>query len=62
MLSPILFTSIPFEPIVLPKDIYEISLYYLEQSLDLVSALAYKKTANRIKLVTTTLPEDFQII
>ena len=62
MLSPILFTFIPFEPLVLPKDIYEISLCYLEQSLDLVSSLAYKKTANRIKPVATTLPEDFRII
>jgi len=62
MLSPISFTSIPFEPLVLPKDIYEISLCYLEQSLDSVSALAYKKTANQIKPVATTLPEDFQII
>jgi len=62
MLSPILFTFIPFEPLVLPKDIYEISLCYLEQSLDSVSSLAYKKMANRIKPVATTLPEDFQII
>jgi len=62
MLSPISFTSIPFEPLILPKDIYEISLCYLEQSLDSVSSLAYKKTANQIKPVATTLPEDFQII
>ena len=62
MLSPISFTSIPFEPLVLPKDIYEISLCYLEQSLDSVSSLAYKKTANQIKPVAMTLPEDFWII
>jgi len=62
MLFPISFTSIPFEPLVLPKDIYEISLCYLEQSLDSVSLLAYKKIANRIKPVAMILPEDFWII
>jgi len=62
MLSLISFTSIPFEPLVLPKDIYEISLCYLKQSLDSIFALAYKKTANWIKPVATTLPEDFWII
>jgi len=62
MLSPIVFIFIPFEPLVLSKDIYEISLCYLKQSLDLVSLLAYKKMANRIKPVATTLPEDFWII
>jgi len=62
MLSPISFTSIPFELLVLPKDIYEISLCYLKQSLDLVSSLAYKKTANQIKPVVTILPKDFWII
>jgi len=59
MLSPISFISIPFEPLVLPKDIYEIFLYYLEQPLVLVSSLVYKKTANHIKPVATTLLEDF---
>jgi len=59
MLSLILFTSIPFEPLVLPKDIYEIFLYYLKQPLVLVSLLVYKKTANHIKPVATTLPENF---
>jgi len=62
MLSLILLTSIPFEPFVLPKDIYKISLCYLKQSLDSVSLLAYKKTANQIKPVATTLPEDLRII
>jgi len=62
MLSPISFTSILSKPLVLPKDIYNISLYYLEQSLVSVSPLAYKKIANHIQPVATTLPEDFQII
>jgi len=62
MLSPVLFTSIPFEPLVLPKDIYEISLCYLDQFLDTVLSLAYKKVANRVKSVATILPEDFWII
>ena len=50
---------LPFKPLVLSKDIYDIFLYYLKQFLVLVLLLVYKKMANYIKLVTTILLEDF---
>ena len=34
MLSPIAFTSIPFEPLTYPKEIYEISIQNLALCLD----------------------------
>ena len=62
MLSPIAFTSIPFEPLTYPKEIYEISIQNLALCLDQVLLYAYKKVAHQVKPVATTLPEDFQII
>jgi len=62
MLSPITFTSAPFESLIHPKEIYEISIQSLASFSDQVSSFAYKKVAHRVKPVAITLPEDFRII
>ena len=62
MLSPIAFTSAPFESLTHPKEIYEISIQSLVSSSDQVLSFAYKKVAHQVKPVATTLPEDFRII
>ncbi|KAJ3564557.1 hypothetical protein NP233_g8218 [Leucocoprinus birnbaumii] len=63
MISPLSFTPTRFEPLVYPKEIYEVSLAALLSSEYLsVSSFAYKKVAHRIKPVATTLPEDFRIV
>ena len=62
MLSPIAFTSALFEPLIHPKEIYEISIQSLVSFSNQVSSFTYKKVAHQIKPVATTLPEDFQIV
>jgi len=59
MLSPIAFTSAPFESLIYPKEIYEISIQSLVSFSDQVSLFAYKKVAHQVKPVATTLLEDF---
>lgn len=64
MISPLAFTSAPFQPINKPQEIYEIQLEELANHIQAnkVSNFAYKKVANRIKPVSTTLPENFRIV
>lgn len=62
MISPLTVTTEPFEPIHKLQDIYEIDLTKLASYAINASTFKYKKVANRIKPVTTTLPEDFRIV
>jgi hypothetical protein len=64
MISPLAFTTTHFNHIHKPQEIYEISLPALANHVHHLEAstLAYKKVANRIKPVATTLPENFRIV
>lgn len=64
MLSPLAFTTTQFEPIHKPREIYEILITDSDSDLNPHEAanFAYKKVANRIKPVATTLPENFRIV
>jgi hypothetical protein len=64
MISPLAYTRTTFEPINQPQEIYEIDLPQLNYHVNHleVSAFKYKKVANRIKPVATTLPEKFRIV
>ncbi|KAJ3571155.1 hypothetical protein NP233_g3930 [Leucocoprinus birnbaumii] len=67
MISPLSYTTADFEPIHCPQEIYEISLFELNNlnhhsAISDHSNFAYKKVANRIKPVATTLPEQFRIV
>ncbi|KAF5355069.1 hypothetical protein D9756_005757 [Leucocoprinus leucothites] len=64
MISPLAYTTTAFAPIHKPQSIYEICLSEInrnESELE-ISSLAYKKVANRIKPVSTTLPENYRIV
>jgi hypothetical protein len=47
-----------------PQEIYEVSLSNLQEDVKsrIPAMLAYKKVANHIKPVATTLPEKFHIV
>jgi hypothetical protein len=64
MISPIAFTTATFEPINEPQEIYEVDLPQLSHHTRLPEAAMYKykKVANRIKPVATTLLEKFRIV
>lgn len=64
MIAPLAFTTTSFNSINKLQEIYEINLPELEHHVQSseVSIYAYKKVANHIKPITTTLPENFQIV
>lgn len=64
MISPIVFTTSRFDPIHKPQEIYEISLPAIQLHNEQVqgASYGYKKVANRVRPVATTLPEDFRIV
>lgn len=64
MIAPLAYTNTPFESINKPQEIYEINLAELAHHNNNIQAsnYKYKKVANRIKPVATTLPEQFRIV
>lgn len=64
MISPLAYTTNSFPPIHKPQEIYEICLQQVSQHINNTEAsnYAYKKVANRVKPVATTLPEKFRIV
>lgn len=59
--SPHAFTYSTLYPIRNPQEVYKININELLNTTE-TQSFAYKKVANHIKPVATTLPEDFRIV